>query len=142
MDLNDIVTPSAMLLIVIGAFWSNLFFVAEHEMVMWSHIGSVLLLSLWQIFLFTRLLQLADDAENDQEQFYAFLRNNASIFLYFFKGICFLLLWAMSFGALVVWGGDTEHGVEAQIASLIFGVTSLFMLVPLQKVVISPTYRE
>ena len=146
----EIISPVTVIIICVLAFFSNYFtvFSGTYGIVTCTYIGIVIILALWQIYLFVRLLNLAEVAENDQEQFHAYLaQSNANLFNYFSKGIIYSLLWAVEFVCLYSFGvnGSTNERtlmVYRQIPSMIFAVTSIFMLVPLQKVAINPSYNE
>ena len=104
-------------------------------------IGIVSLFGVWQIYLYTRLLSLAEDAENDMEQFHGFVMDHASLLQYFQKGIVLLLLWSICFACYFA-SHDHARGLRQEIPGIIFGYSSLFLLVPMYKIVISPSYKK
>eukprot|EP01084_Bolivina_argentea_P163943 285127_1 len=134
----NIITPSSVIMIAIIEFGINYFLSNYYIYVTYIIVIIIILISLWQIYIFVRLLTLAEDAENDQ-------RLNASLFNYFLKGIFYIILWFISFGGLLLSNSIPKTQIKIvyrQIASIIFAATSMFLLVPLQKIAISPTYRN
>eukprot|EP01083_Nonionella_stella_P096306 270670_1 len=146
---HEILTPSAIILVVLNAFLSNYFLFKHYSIVTWGWTCILFFFSVWELFIFTQSLKLAETAEDDHEQFYGFTTDNkASLFNYFCKGILLLLLWTASFIALMLCKGTgqlssvQQNQISRQIPSIIFSITSMLLLVPLQKVAISPTYRD
>jgi len=136
------------LIVIIGSFIS---YFLLHEVDNWNGLyisgGVVLTFGGWQIYLYTRLLSLADKAKQDMEQFHGFTVGHPSLLEYLIKGAVYLVLWGISF-IYNIRADDTEeimihdHQNYNQIPGLIFGCVSLLLLMPIYRISISPSYTD
>ena len=143
----EVFSPSGIAIVAILMFIANYFIILEYETVTWTYVGFVLVLGLWQIYLFKRLLSLGERVPF------------ANFFNYLSKGIAYLFLWAIEYICLYTFASVSSNSsldyddtdvdnmtrmdmVYRLIPAMIFAVMSMFMLVPLQKIATNPTYAE
>ena len=79
-------------------FFSTYFNMFEYSNITWTYLSIVLCFAVWQIYLFVRLLSLAERAQKDLDVFHGFLIH-VNLFNYFSKGIAYLLLWVIEYSA-------------------------------------------